>query len=60
MISEAIERYPLANFDYDGHIAVFLQTSAVYLDVNTGHAKAHSKKAWQPGSGTVSQEAQHA
>jgi len=33
MISEPIETYTKDKFDYDGHIAVFLHTSASYLDV---------------------------
>jgi hypothetical protein len=33
MISEPIETYSKVIFDYDGHIALFLHTSASYLDV---------------------------
>jgi hypothetical protein len=33
MISEPIETYTKDNFDHDGHIAVFLHTSAGYLGV---------------------------
>jgi len=34
MISETIETYSKKHFDYNGHIAIFLHTSAVYLDVS--------------------------
>jgi len=38
MISEPIETYTKDNFDYDGHLAVFLYTSAGYLGVTHDHA----------------------
>ena len=34
MISETIETYSKKHFDYNDHIAIFLHTSAVYLDVS--------------------------
>ena len=33
MSRDPTQTYPQANFDHDGHIAEFLQTSAVYLGV---------------------------
>ena len=48
MLSERIERYTPDSFDYDGHIAVFLHTSAVYLGVNEDHAWSQSNRAWHP------------
>ena len=60
MLSERIERYTPDSFDYDGHIAVFLHTSAVYLGVNDDRVRGQSNRAWHPKSAIVSQEAQYA
>ena len=60
MLRAPIETYTQDHFDHDGHIAVFLHTSAVYLGVNEGDAKANSKPAWQPNSARFSQEVQYA
>lgn len=60
MLSEPIETYPQDNFDYDGHIAVFLHTSAVYLEVNESRAETLSNRAWQPSPAILSQEVKYA
>lgn len=42
MISEPIEIYTQGKFDYEGHIAMFLHTSASYLEVTDDeHGLSH-------------------
>lgn len=42
MISEPIETYTKGKFDYEGHIAMFLHTSAGYLEVtDVVHGVSH-------------------
>ena len=60
MISEAIETYAKDHFDYDGHIAVFLHTSAVYLGVDDSYDMTQPSRAWQSHQAAVSQEAGYA
>lgn len=60
MLSEPIETYKPDNFDYDGRIAVFLHTSAVYLGVNEVRVKTQSNRAWHSHPAIASQEAQYA
>lgn len=60
MLSEPIETYKPENFDYDGRIAVFLHTSAVYLGVNEDRVNTQSNREWHPQPAIVSQEAQYA
>lgn len=60
MSRETINTYPQDNFDHAGHIADFLQTSAVYLGVNTDLVKSLSQRAWMPKPAIRSQEAPYA
>jgi len=59
-MSDIIETYAQDHFDYDGHIAVFLHTSAVYLGIYEGSAMTRPLRAWQPKPAVVTQEAQYA
>ena len=60
MLREPKGIYSYNNFDQDGHIAVFLQTSAVYLGVNDNHVLALSNKPWQTNMAIFSRETKHA
>lgn len=59
MSRESTQTYPQANFDHDGHIAEFLQTSAVYLGVYVDHATVLANRAWQPQPAIISREARY-
>lgn len=60
MSREHIEMSPQDNFDQDAHIAAFLQTSAMYLGVDTKQVMALSNSAWLPLPAAYTQEVQHA
>jgi hypothetical protein len=59
MSREPTQTYPQANFDHDGHIDEFLQTSAVYLGVYADHVMVSANRAWQPQPAVVSREAHY-
>ena len=60
MLREFMETYSHNNFDQDGHISDFLQTSAMYLGVDADHALASFNRPRLAIPAMLSQEAQHA